>query len=80
MFDLIILSRILLISSFDHMQVSTSAGAENSVIQIIGSLYDSLEATYGTFSTRLYRAFRPTPAKSTSPQECIINVLKITVL
>jgi len=52
----------------DQSKVSTSAGAENSVIQIIGSLYDSLENTYGTFSTRLYRAFRPTPAKSTSPQ------------
>jgi len=51
----------------DQSKVSTSAGAENSVIQIIGSLYDSLENTYGTFSTRLFRAFRPTPTKSTSP-------------
>lgn len=47
--------------------MSTSAGAENSVIQIIGSLYDSLETTYGTFATRLYRAFRPRPVKSTGP-------------
>ena len=37
----------------DQSKVSTSAGAENSVIQILGSLYDSLETTYGTFSTRL---------------------------
>eukprot|EP00092_Neocalanus_flemingeri_P001634 GFUD01001744.1.p1 GENE.GFUD01001744.1~~GFUD01001744.1.p1 ORF type:complete len:1748 (+),score=397.63 GFUD01001744.1:305-5548(+) len=51
----------------DQSKVSTSAGAENSVIQIIGSLYDSLEATYGTFATRLYRAFRPKPVKSTAP-------------
>ena len=42
-------------------------GAENSVVQIIGSLYDSLETTYGTFATRLYRAFRPRPVKSSSP-------------
>ena len=34
------------------------------MVQIIGSLYDSLEATYGTFATRLYRAFRPRPVKS----------------
>jgi len=52
----------------DQSKVNTSAGAENSVIQIIGSLYDSLEHTYGKFSTRLYRAFRPNPVKSTSPQ------------
>jgi len=51
----------------DRSKVSTSAGTENSVIQIIGSLYDSLEATYGTFATRLYRAFRPKPVKSSSP-------------
>merc|ERR1719342_1202700 len=51
----------------DRSKVSTSAGAENSVIQILGSLYDSLEATYGTFATRLYRAFRPKPVKSTAP-------------
>ena len=43
------------------------SGAENSVVQIIGSLHDSLETTYGTFATRLYRAFRPRPVKSSSP-------------
>ena len=36
------------------------------MVQIIGSLYDSLETTYGTFATRLYRAFRPRPVKSSS--------------
>ena len=51
----------------DQSKVSTSAGAENSVIQILGSLYDSLEMTYGTFATRLYRAFRPKAAKSNAP-------------
>ena len=51
----------------DRSKVSTSAGTENSVIQIIGSLYDSLEATYGTLATRLYRAFRPKPVKSSAP-------------
>ena len=51
----------------DQSKVSTSAGAENSVIQILGSLYDSLENNYGTFATRLYRAFRPRAVKSTSP-------------
>ena len=45
----------------DRSKVSTSAGTENSVIQIIGSLYDALETSYGTFATRLYRAFRPKP-------------------
>ena len=45
----------------------TLSGAENSVVQIIGSLYDSLETTYGTLATRLYRAFRPRPLKSSSP-------------
>lgn len=28
---------------------------------MIGSLLDSIEADYGVFSTRLYRAFRPKP-------------------
>ena len=51
----------------DQSKVSTSAGAENSVIQILGSLYDNLEVTYGRFATRLYRAFRPRAVKGTSP-------------
>ena len=51
----------------DQSKVSTSAGAENSVIQILGSLFDSIEASYGTFATRLYRAFRPRPVQSSAP-------------
>ncbi|KAG0717264.1 Kinase D-interacting substrate [Chionoecetes opilio] len=37
---------------------STSAG-ENSVVQMLGSLFDMVEREYGMFSTRFYRAFRP---------------------
>ena len=51
----------------DQSKVSTSAGAENSVIQILGSLYDNLEVTYGKIATRLYRAFRPRAVKTTAP-------------
>lgn len=29
------------------------------MVQMLGSLYDSIENDYGAFSTRLYRAFRP---------------------
>ena len=47
--------------------MTTSTGGENSVIQMIGSLYDNIEATYGTLTTRLYRAFRPRPVKSSTP-------------
>ena len=51
----------------DQTRVTTSTGGENSVIQMIGSLYDNIEATYGTLTTRLYRAFRPRPVKSSTP-------------
>eukprot|EP00092_Neocalanus_flemingeri_P007739 GFUD01008355.1.p1 GENE.GFUD01008355.1~~GFUD01008355.1.p1 ORF type:complete len:1621 (+),score=387.09 GFUD01008355.1:109-4971(+) len=50
----------------DQTKVSTSAGGDNSVVQMIGSLYDSIENTYGKTTTRLYRAFRPAPVSSTS--------------
>ncbi|KAL1140770.1 hypothetical protein AAG570_000700 [Ranatra chinensis] len=50
----------------DQTRVGSTAAGENSVVQMIGSLYDSIEADYGTLSTRLYRAFRPKPLKSTS--------------
>ena len=60
----------------DRSKVSTSAGTENSVIQIIGSLYDSLENTYGTFATRLYRAFRPKPGMN-DLKTFKLNILKI---
>lgn len=33
---------------------------------MIGSLYDAIESNYGSFSTRLYRAFKPKPAKTST--------------
>lgn len=45
----------------DQTRVSSTTGGENSVVQMIGSLYDSIENHYGTLATRLYRAFRPKP-------------------
>ncbi|XP_076265241.1 ankyrin repeat-rich membrane spanning isoform X2 [Rhynchophorus ferrugineus] len=50
----------------DHTRVSSTTGGENSVVQMIGSLYDSIEGHYGTMATRLYRAFKPKPVKSSS--------------
>ena len=50
----------------DQTKVITSAGGQNSVTQMIGSLFDAIEDHYGIFATRLYRAFRPKPIKSTS--------------
>jgi len=43
----------------DQTRVSSTTGGENSVVQMLGSLYDSIENDYGAFPTRLYRAFRP---------------------
>ncbi|XP_050303117.1 kinase D-interacting substrate of 220 kDa B isoform X3 [Anthonomus grandis grandis] len=50
----------------DQTRLSSTTGGENSVVQMIGSLYDSIESHYGTLATRLYRAFRPKPVKSAS--------------
>ncbi|CAH1185599.1 unnamed protein product [Phyllotreta striolata] len=50
----------------DQTRVSSTAGGENSVVQMVGSLYDAIEAQFGSFSTRLYRAFRPKPIRSSS--------------
>ncbi|XP_021938085.1 kinase D-interacting substrate of 220 kDa isoform X3 [Zootermopsis nevadensis] len=50
----------------DQTRVSSTTGGENSVVQMLGSLYDSIENDYGAFATRLYRAFRPKSVKSTS--------------
>merc|ERR1719369_1116685 len=50
----------------DQTKVSASAGGENSVIQMVGSLYDSIENTYGKITTRLYRAFQPSPVGSSA--------------
>lgn len=50
----------------DQTRVGTTAAGENAVVQMIGSLYDSIENDFGSLSTRLYRAFRPRPDKSTT--------------
>ena len=42
----------------DQTKVVTSAGGQNSVTQMIGSLLDAVEEQYGRVPTRLYRAFR----------------------
>ncbi|XP_042204947.1 kinase D-interacting substrate of 220 kDa B-like isoform X3 [Homarus americanus] len=38
---------------------SSTAAGENSVVQMLGSLFDMVEREYGLFATRFYRAFRP---------------------
>ncbi|KYN04118.1 hypothetical protein ALC62_04883 [Cyphomyrmex costatus] len=50
----------------DQTRVGTTAAGENAVVQMVGSLYDSIENDYGSLPTRLYRAFRPKPDKSTT--------------
>jgi hypothetical protein len=45
----------------DQTKVITSAGGQNSVTAMLGSLFDAVENQYGLFATRLFRAFRPTP-------------------
>jgi ankyrin repeat-rich membrane spanning protein len=50
----------------DQTRVSSTAGGENSVVQMLGSLYDAIENDYGALATRLYRAFKPKPVKSSS--------------
>lgn len=47
----------------DQTRVSSTTGGENSVVQMIGSLYDAIESDYGSITTRLYRAFKPKPGK-----------------
>ncbi|KAK0094162.1 hypothetical protein PV326_011661 [Microctonus aethiopoides] len=48
----------------DQMRVGTTSAGENAVVQMIGSLYDSIENEFGSLATRLYRAFRPKQMKS----------------
>lgn len=48
----------------DQTRISSTAQGENTLVQMIGSLYDSIEKDYGSISTRLYRAFRPKPCES----------------
>ncbi|XP_017763227.1 PREDICTED: kinase D-interacting substrate of 220 kDa isoform X5 [Eufriesea mexicana] len=50
----------------DQTRVGTTAAGENAVVQMVGSLYDSIENDFGSLSTRLYRAFKPKPDKSTT--------------
>ncbi|KAH0569139.1 kinase D-interacting substrate of 220 kDa B isoform X2 [Cotesia glomerata] len=50
----------------DQTRVGTTAAGENAVVQMVGSLYDSIENDFGSLVTRLYRAFRPKPVKSTT--------------
>lgn len=45
----------------DQTRVSSTTPGESTIIQMIGSLYDSIEKDFGSISTRLYRAFRPKP-------------------
>ena len=47
----------------DQTRVSSTAGGENSVVQMIGSLYDAIESDYGALATRLFRAFKPKPGE-----------------
>ncbi|XP_045472917.1 kinase D-interacting substrate of 220 kDa B isoform X2 [Harmonia axyridis] len=50
----------------DLTRISSTTGGENSVVQMIGSLYDAIENEYGPLATRLYRAFKPKPGKTSS--------------
>lgn len=47
----------------DLTRISSTTGGENSVVQMIGSLYDAIESDYGPLATRLYRAFKPKPGE-----------------
>ncbi|KAK4298504.1 hypothetical protein Pmani_029160 [Petrolisthes manimaculis] len=46
---------------------SSTAAGENSVVQMLGSLFDMVEREYGIFATRFYRAFRPKAQGVSSP-------------
>lgn len=50
----------------DLTRVGTTAAGENAVVHLVGSLYECIENDFGSFATRLYRAFRPKAVKSTS--------------
>uniref|UniRef100_A0A146L198 Kinase D-interacting substrate n=1 Tax=Lygus hesperus TaxID=30085 RepID=A0A146L198_LYGHE len=61
-------------------RIGTTTAGENSVVQMLGSLYDAIENDYGTFATRLYRAFHPKPLKNATTWRwrrlcCIPNIL-----
>ncbi|XP_050438171.1 kinase D-interacting substrate of 220 kDa B isoform X2 [Adelges cooleyi] len=64
----------------DQTRVSSTTPGESTIVQMIGSLYDSIEKDFGSISTRLYRAFRPKPVKPTSPWKwrklcCMPNII-----
>ncbi|XP_025196878.1 kinase D-interacting substrate of 220 kDa isoform X2 [Melanaphis sacchari] len=64
----------------DQTRVSSTTSGESTIIQMIGSLYDSIEKDFGSISTRLYRAFRPKSVKLTSPWKwrklcCMPNII-----
>jgi len=46
---------------FCQTKLVTSAGGQNSVTQMLGSLFEAVEEQYGSLATRLYRAFKPKP-------------------
>lgn len=48
----------------DQARVSSTSGGENSVVQMLGSLYDAIENHYGSLATRLFRTFKPKPGKA----------------
>ena len=50
----------------DQTKVSTSGGGEDTVIQMVGTLLDSVELTHGKFATRLFRAVGAQPETSSS--------------
>ncbi|KAJ8969884.1 hypothetical protein NQ317_011176 [Molorchus minor] len=50
----------------DQTRVTSTGAGENSVVQMLGSLYDAIESQYGALATRLYRTFKPKPVKSSS--------------
>ena len=58
----------------DQTKVSRSTRGENSVVQMIGSLLDGIEADYGVVATRLYRAFRPKPSKTNLIYQFLYNL------
>ncbi|CAB0040958.1 unnamed protein product [Trichogramma brassicae] len=48
----------------DQTRVGTTAAGENAIVQMVGSLYDAIEAEFGSLPTRLYRALKPKASKT----------------
>lgn len=68
----------------DQTRVSSTTGGENSVVQMLGSLYDSIENDYGAFPTRLYRAFRPKSGNCVKDLMvnivCVVSIIVLLLL